>query len=189
VLFRSARDDPAFLVLLSSWLIVSSIVFGVVMQLHFVGLVKFVLWVVFVDCIAVGLLIATIYWYIANRFLIKNRKSMLDIEWAYCFDIHLNAFFPLLIILHVLQLPLCMTIVDKDWYISSIIGNTFWLFAVGYYLYILFLGFHNLPHLSNTHVLLYPFTVIFIFYIISIAINLNLSRMLMNVYEYRVGVS
>ena len=125
-----ARDDPAFLVLLSLFLLglfiwydtrvifnmcfsllflVSSIAFGLVLNLHAVGILKFICWVIFVDCISVGLLIATLYWYIANRFLLKNPKNGIDVEWAYCFDIHLNAFFPLLVILHILQLPLLMS--------------------------------------------------------------------------------
>ena len=28
-----------------------------------------------------------------------------DVEWGYAFDVHLNAFFPLLMILHLFQLP------------------------------------------------------------------------------------
>ena len=28
-----------------------------------------------------------------------------DVEWGYAFDVHLNAFFPLLMILHFFQLP------------------------------------------------------------------------------------
>ena len=75
------------------------------MQLSPFNIFKFAIWVVFVDCIGVGLLIASLYWYISNRFLLKNTKSNLDVEWAYCFDVHLNAFFPLLVILHVFQLP------------------------------------------------------------------------------------
>ena len=75
------------------------------MQLSPFNIFKFAIWVVFVDCIGVGLLIASLYWYISNRFLLRNPKSNLDVEWAYCFDVHLNAFFPLLVILHVFQLP------------------------------------------------------------------------------------
>ena len=41
---------------------VSSIGFGVVLGLHFLGFIKFFVWVVFVDCIGVGLAIATIMW-------------------------------------------------------------------------------------------------------------------------------
>ena len=43
--------------------------------------------------------------YVANRYLIANPKSNIDVEWAYCFDVHLNAVLPLLTILHVVQLP------------------------------------------------------------------------------------
>ncbi|PRD28138.1 UNVERIFIED_CONTAM: unc50-b [Trichonephila clavipes] len=71
-----ARDDPAFLVLLGFWLIVSSIGFAVVLKLQF----------------------------ISNRYLRKPVCKDQDVEWAYAFDVHLNAFFPLLIILHIFQL-------------------------------------------------------------------------------------
>jgi hypothetical protein len=80
-------------------------VIGVVLGMGFFGIIKLVLWVVLVDCVLVGLLISTIYWYVANRYLIANPKSNLDVEWAYCFDVHLNAVLPLLTILHIGQLP------------------------------------------------------------------------------------
>lgn len=179
-----ARDDPAFLVLLSLILVVSSILFGLVMKLSFFGIIKLIFWVVFIDCIGVGIMIASAYWYLTNKFLLKNNKN--DVEWAYCFDVHLNAFLPLLIILHIFQLPFLMTVIDHDWYASAILSNTFWLVAISYYFYNLFLGFSVLPFLSNTKVLLYPFTLLVATYFITIGFNINLSRMLMFAYEYRV---
>jgi hypothetical protein len=79
------------------------------MQLSAFNLLKFIIWVVFVDCIGVGILIASMYWYVSNRFLLKNPNSNLDVEWAYCFDVHLNAFLPLIVILHLFQLPFLMS--------------------------------------------------------------------------------
>jgi len=42
-----------------------------------------------------------------------------DVEWGYAFDVHLNAFFPLLMILHLFQLPFlngeCVTYCFGDW--------------------------------------------------------------------------
>jgi hypothetical protein len=181
-----ARDDPAFLVLLSAVLVISSLIFGICMSLSAFNLVKFVIWVVLIDCIIVGILIASVYWYISNKFLLKNANSNLDVEWAYCFDVHLNAFLPLLAVLHVLQLPFLFTIINHDWYISTIIGNTFWLVAISYYFYNLFIGFSVLPFLTNTKVLLYPFTLLIFVYILTIGLNLNLSRMLLFAYEYRL---
>lgn len=83
-----ARDDPAFLVLLSIWLCgehfqckhgrgfgketfflltnvisaVSTVGFGLVLDMGFVETLKLLLWVVFIDCIGVGLLISTLMW-------------------------------------------------------------------------------------------------------------------------------
>ncbi|XP_028935521.1 protein unc-50 homolog isoform X3 [Ornithorhynchus anatinus] len=55
-----ARDDPAFLVLLSVWLCVSTVGFGFVLDMGFWETTKLLLWVVFIDCIGVGLLISTL---------------------------------------------------------------------------------------------------------------------------------
>merc|ERR1719445_2435587 len=60
-----ARDDPAFLVLLAGWLLVSSAGFSIVLGIGFVSFLKFLLYVIFVDCIGVGLCIATIIWFVS----------------------------------------------------------------------------------------------------------------------------
>ena len=41
---------------------VSSLGFSLVLNIHFVGFIKLILWTVFVDYVGVGLLIATIFW-------------------------------------------------------------------------------------------------------------------------------
>lgn len=50
-----------------------------------------------------GVIVATIFWFVTNRYLRINRNGA-DVEWGYAFDVHLNAFVPPLIILHFLQL-------------------------------------------------------------------------------------
>lgn len=181
-----ARDDPAFLVLLSFWLCASSIGFAVVLKLHFVGFVKFLLWVIFVDCIGVGLLIASLFWFIANRYLILMPKRGQDVEWGYAFDVHLNAFFPLLMILHFFQLPLLNAVINQEWFISTLLGNSLWLCAIGYYIYITFLGYSSLPFLKKTQRILHLLTFIFIIFVISLAVGWNFSRALCYFYKYRV---
>lgn len=99
-----ARDDPAFLVLLTLWLVGSSVGFSLVLQFDLIKFVKFTLYVIFVDCIGVGICTASGLWYLSNRYLKKEACEDQDVEWGYAFDVHLNAFFPLLIILHVFQL-------------------------------------------------------------------------------------
>lgn len=58
-----ARDDPAFLVLFACWLCVSSIGFAIVLGLGFFSFIKFLLYVVFIDCIGMGILVASVFWY------------------------------------------------------------------------------------------------------------------------------
>lgn len=42
--------------------------------------------------------------FVTNKYLLKQPSSNFDVEWGYAFDVHLNAFYPLLVILHFLQL-------------------------------------------------------------------------------------
>lgn len=44
----------------------------------------------------------SLYRFITNRYLRIDKTQ--DVEWGYAFDIHMNAVFPALIILHILQL-------------------------------------------------------------------------------------
>lgn len=98
-----ARDDPAFLVLLGLWLVVSATGLSLVLGLPFVSFLKFLFWVVFVDCLGVGALVASMFWVVSNRYFRKSQTAD-DVEWGYAFDVHLNAFFPPLLLIHVFQL-------------------------------------------------------------------------------------
>ncbi|KAL7369563.1 hypothetical protein ABVT39_002087 [Epinephelus coioides] len=147
-----ARDDPAFLVLLSIWLCVSTIGFGLVLDMGVVETLKLLLWVVFVDCIGVGLLISTLMWVVSNKYLLKHPSRNFDVEWGYAFDVHLNAFYPLLVILHFLQ-----------------------LFFI-----------NPLPFLKNTVVLLYPFALLGLIYVLSVSLGWNFTKGLCWFYKFRV---
>uniref|UniRef100_A0A8D2AW64 Unc-50-like protein n=1 Tax=Sciurus vulgaris TaxID=55149 RepID=A0A8D2AW64_SCIVU len=71
-----ARDDPAFLVLLSIWLCVSTIGFGFVLDMGFFEMIKLLLWVVFIDCVGVGLLISTLMWIQCTALFEKYSDSL-----------------------------------------------------------------------------------------------------------------
>ncbi|CAM5075168.1 unnamed protein product [Natator depressus] len=138
-----ARDDPAFLVLLSIWLCVSTIGFGFVLDMGFFQTIKLLLWVVFIDCVGVGLLIATLMWFISNKYLVKRQSRDYDVEWGYAFDVHLNAFYPLLVILHFIQLFFINYVISTASFMGYFVGNTVWLIAIGYYIYVTFLGYSD----------------------------------------------
>ncbi|XP_063161057.1 protein unc-50 homolog isoform X1 [Candoia aspera] len=181
-----ARDDPAFLVLLSVWLCVSTIGFGFVLGLGFVEMIKLLLWVVFIDCVGVGLLIATLMWFISNKFLLKHQNRDYDVEWGYAFDVHLNAFYPLLVILHFIQLFFIQYVILSASSLGYFVGNTFWLIAISYYIYVTFLGYSALPFLKNTVILLYPFALLILLYVVSLAVGWNFTKALCLFYTYRV---
>lgn len=145
----------------------SSIIFGLALHLSFVDWLKLVVWLVCIDCIGVGLVVAFLFWFVANRYLHMNsalrlssatasltasfvqlvrpigdalgfrvgggvgstagtgvsggmradsrgsrRLEQMDdaVEFAYAFDVHLNAILPGLILIHIVQLPIlyCM---------------------------------------------------------------------------------
>mmetsp|Transcript_12104 Transcript_12104/g.36413 ORF Transcript_12104/g.36413 Transcript_12104/m.36413 type:complete len:159 (+) Transcript_12104:95-571(+) len=58
-----ARDDPAFLVLLAGFLCLSSLMVAIVFGLSFGNFLALLLWIVFVDCIGTGCVIASTLWY------------------------------------------------------------------------------------------------------------------------------
>lgn len=48
-------------------------------------------------------------------------------------------FFLFFVFLHVLD----VVVINSDWFLGYFIGNTLWLVAIGYYLYITFLGYNG----------------------------------------------
>uniref|UniRef100_T1JPA1 Uncharacterized protein n=1 Tax=Strigamia maritima TaxID=126957 RepID=T1JPA1_STRMM len=165
----------------------SSIGFNLHMRFPLFSVWKLLLWVVFVDCIAVGIVIATIFWFVLNHYFRKPTCIDQDVEWGYAFDVHLNAFFPLLVILHVIQVIFFDIFSNNSWFFGIFVGNSFWLIAIGYYIYITFLGYSALPILKQTHLLLYPMVLLFIFYVISLFSYLNLCEDLSIFYGARMA--
>ena len=39
-----------------------------------------------------------------------------------------------------------IVVINSDWFLGYFVGNTLWLIAIGYYLYITFLGYNGKPH-------------------------------------------
>ena len=176
-----ARDDPAFLVLLSLALCISSIGFAIALKLSFFGFIKFILYVVFVDCIGIGLVIGTMFWALFKKF-----QPAAGVEWAYAFDVHLNAFTPLLLILH--GLLLCVSkLVCQHYIASALLGNSLWVLAILYYIYITFLGYSAVSPSKFTISILYAVIPLILFFLVSLPLNLNFTIVLYKFYAGRVG--
>ena len=182
-----ARDDPAFMVLLAGFLGVSSILFAVILKLSVPGFFKFFLWVVFVDFIGVGLVIAGFCWYLCSR-LTRKENDQHTVEFGYSFDVHCNAFFPVLVILHVVQ-PLCWHVfIDGDSRAATFLANSLWVAAICAYVYITFLGYAALPFIrQGSEKILYIVVIIAAAFLLSVVLNANWGRHLFRFYRSRIG--
>ena len=79
---------------------------------------------------------------ISNKYLRVHSLHSVEqnVEWLYSFDIHCNAFFPLFLILYVVQyflLPVLLT----DGFLPLLLSNSLYAIAFCYYHYITFLGY------------------------------------------------
>ncbi|XP_032676062.1 protein unc-50 homolog [Odontomachus brunneus] len=178
-----ARDDPAFFVLLTCSYSISTVGFAIVLGLGFFQYVKLLFYMMFIEYMCVGFLTATIFWFITNRYLRIDKIQ--DVEWGYAFDIHMNAVFPPLIILHILQLFVYNALINGDTFSARFIGNTLWFIAIIYYIYITFLGYASIEILHKTHLILSTLPLILLTYITTLCAGINVSYLVMEFYFYR----
>ncbi|XXQ34346.1 UNC-50 family [Plasmodiophora brassicae] len=178
-----ARDDPAFVVIVLFFMTVSavsfSIAFGFVSVWHFARLV---LGAVLFDFLGIGAFIATVGWYLANQYMRVQRIITIDqtVEWLYAFDIHCNAFFPVFLLLYVLQFYLSPLLLAKS-FLSTLFANTLYAAAFCYYHYVSFLGYNALPFLQNTQWFLYPTVLIAAAYVLSLLFQFNVAYFFLHI--------
>ncbi|KAI0041514.1 UNC-50-like protein [Auriscalpium vulgare] len=179
-----ARDDPAILILIAGCLVVSSIVWSVVWSYTAVSALRLAFLMIFRDFLLVGIAMATLLWFFANRVLLSppthSTPADTSVEWAYAFDVHTNAFFPLYLTLYLAQLFLVPVIVKNNW-LCLLVGNTLYLAAFAQYIYGVYLGLNALPFLIRTELLLAPLLPLFVGYIVSL-LGFNVGRRVLTAY-------
>eukprot|EP00727_Mastigamoeba_balamuthi_P012275 m51a1_g7670 hypothetical protein (1365) ;mRNA; r:465705-482863 len=157
-----ARDDPGFVAIQAALLLVSSLAWGVAFGSHGIGsaptMLWLVLWSLLIDFLAFGFAVASVTRWIANRFLAARgdvHSVEQTVEWLYAFDVHCNSFFPVFLLVHVVQYFL-LPLLTQPTFFATLLANTLYAGAWSYYMYITFLGYHVLPFLRNTVIFLYP---------------------------------
>ncbi|KAI8391565.1 UNC-50 [Radiomyces spectabilis] len=178
-----ARDDPAFLVLLACLLCISALAWGLAYGLGIMGIVRAMLFMVIVDFLCIGSLVATFSWFVTNRFLTHNQMAHAveqKVEWAYAFDVHCNSFFPVFLILYVVQFFFISLLKRSNW-ISLFVGNTMYFVSAVWYIYGTFLGYNALPFLIHTELFLYPIIICIILYAVSL-FGFNVSQHVLALY-------
>jgi len=179
-----ARDDPAILILLGACLVVSAIAWSVTYAYTPLQAIQLALLMIFRDYLLVGVVVASFLWFFANRVLVSppNHTAPSDstVEWAYAFDVHTNAFFPLYLTLYLAQLFLFKVIWTRYW-ISLFVSNTLYLAAFSQYVYGVYLGLNALPFLIRSELLLAPLLPLFAGYIVSL-VGFNIATHVLPLY-------
>lgn len=184
-----ARDDPAFAVLQALFLVVATCAFGVAFRSKgiwtYVGLVLHSVGVHWLLC---GVITSSFCRWLANSRLLQHRSHSVEqeVEWMYALDIHGNSFFPLFVLLYVIQLLLLPVLLGKSLW-ALMLSNTLYALGFSVYFYVTHLGYRSLPFLHKTEVFLYPVVVIIMLLVLSITlwplnVRVNVTREMAKLY-------
>ncbi|XP_057783014.1 uncharacterized protein LOC131000891 [Salvia miltiorrhiza] len=180
-----ARDDPAFVVICSLLLSVSTIAYCAAYD-HSAGHAVFVvISTLFFHFFVIGAILATFCWFFTNNYLREEAPNSYvveqRVEWLYAFDVHCNSFFPMFVLLYVLHYFLSPLLVAHG-FVPLLLSNALFMVAVSYYHYLNYLGYDVLPFLERTTLFLYPIGVVLVLSPILILSGFNPSRYFMNMY-------
>lgn len=138
-------------------MLVTAVAYTIAFQVSVGVFFKLVAGAVFLDFLLFGLVVSTVYWcvdahddvaseamcrFICNRFLLDPsvRTTGQSVEWLYAFDMHCNAFFPVFLVLYVLQFFL-IPLLLREGYFVAFLSNTLFGCALSYYHFLTFLGY------------------------------------------------
>ncbi|CCE64586.1 hypothetical protein TPHA_0I00800 [Tetrapisispora phaffii CBS 4417] len=170
-----AREDPSFFILQIALLTVSSVVWSIVYGHSFFGFLKMMINMIFIDFFLFGFTVASFFWLLLNRPMFKFRSAMQSrVEWAYCFDVHSNAFLIIWVTLYFLQFLLLPIIRLHKW-IGIFVGNTLYCFSFAHYFILTFYGYSQLAFLKNINFILFPSLAFAVIYLISL-LGFDLSK-------------
>lgn len=179
------RPDPSFTYLLSFFLVLTALAWGLAYADGVSRTFSILIAFVFGHFLAMSLLVSTAMYFLVGKFLGpgvpglpgRSRRQGLfgppggagaeQLEFGYCFDVSIRAFFPVWVFLYVVQF-LLMPLISRDYWVSELFGNSLYLAAFGYYFVITFLGYNALPFLHHTELLLSPIVVAGVLWIISL---------------------
>ncbi|KAF2864179.1 UNC-50 [Piedraia hortae CBS 480.64] len=169
------RADPAFTYLLLLFYLLSGLAWGLAYAGGFGQTARIAFVFGFGHFLGAALLVSIFMYFLVGRVLGKRRQGLFGppsrdqelLEFGYCYDVSIRAFFPVWFFLYVLQF-LLMPLIAQDYWVSNFFGNTMYLAAQSYYFVVTFLGYNALPLLRRTEVLLTPIPVLAIIWFISI---------------------
>jgi hypothetical protein len=179
-----ARDDPAFLIVLTFFILITSIAYGIAFSATTLGDMMILTFYGLLSLLGSGVVISTACWYTANKYMRVNDphgSAAQKVEWLYAFDIHCNSFFVMFLLTHVLQYFLLPFLLRKI-FVASIVANTLHFFGLILYLYITHLGYRSMSFLSHTQLFLYPIGMLMLLYLLLTILNFNMTRIVLYLY-------
>ncbi|XP_073123954.1 uncharacterized protein [Henckelia pumila] len=180
-----ARDDPAFVVICSLLLSVATIGYCAAYD-HSAGHAVFVvISVLLFHFLVTGAILATCFWLLTNNYLreesLNSHVVEQRVEWLYSFDVHLNSFFPMFVLLYVVHYFLSPLLLAHG-FVPVLLSNLLFMVGTSYYHYLNYLGYDVLPFLERTTLFLYPIGIVLVLFPILILSGFNPSRYFMNMY-------
>lgn len=178
-----ARDDPAFVIVCAMLVACAALAYCVAFSSGLWHTLRNVASAVAIDFLLVGFVICTAGWVLSNRFLKKRSQHTAEqrVEWMYAFDVHCNSYFPLFILLYVVQFLFSPVLLHRN-LLSSIISVLLYVVALSYYHYLNFLGYSALPFLDHTEVFLWPIGGVVMMALFGVLTAFNPTRFTLGIY-------
>ena len=186
------RPDPSFTYLLAFFLLLTSFAWSLAYTPAIASIVKLALMFVFVHFLAGSLAVSTIAYFVVGRLLgpgvagLPGRRRQQGLfgppggtrgaealEFGYCFDVSIRAFFPPYVLLYIVQYIL-MPAINHSNRVSTFFANLLYLAAGIYWSLIIFLGYNALHFLHHTQLLLSPMIAWIVIWLICTIAGVNL---------------
>lgn len=157
-----ARDDPLFLILVTGFLCLSAVAWGLAYLPNFPDILRLIFTMVVFDFYVSGLVVSTVLWVLSNKlfnpdfsftslYLQSTRYNVNYIDWGFCFDVHCNSFLIIWCLLYLVQFFLLPVLTIKESFLSMLLGNTLYFGAIGHYFVVTFYGFNSLPFVGSAY--------------------------------------
>ncbi|DBA72070.1 hypothetical protein WJX79_005533 [Trebouxia sp. C0005] len=180
-----ARDDPAFVIVCAMLVACAALAYCVAFSSGLWHTLRNVASAVALDFLLVGFVICTTGWFLSNQFLKRKSQNSHNaehhVEWMYAFDVHCNSYFPLFILLYVVQFLFSPVLLHRNM-LSTIISVALYVVALSYYHYLNFLGYSALPFLDHTEVFLWPIGGVVMVALFAVLTNFNPTRFTLSIY-------
>ena len=178
---------------MSFFLLLTSLAWSIAYTPAFGSVIKLALMFIVVHFLAGSLLISTLAYYFVGRLLgpgvagLPGRRRQQGLfgppggtrgaealEFGYCFDVSIRAFFPPYVLLYIIQFIL-LPVINHQNRTSAFLANLLYLAAGIYWSLIVFLGYNALHFLHHTQLLLSPMVAWVVVWLVCTILGVNLT--------------